>query len=123
MSLSKTQRNKLKKLLAQAMKARDGYKCIRCSKTTVLQTSHIYPVGREKKMEFILDNVKTLCNGCHIFWWHKHPTAAAEWIKTALPKARLDKLKKISQSTKKGVYDYEKIKEELEDAIRRYEAL
>lgn len=116
MALSKTQRNKLKKLLGEACRKRDGYKCIKCSKTTALHTSHIYPVGREKKMEFIIDNVKTLCHRCHLYWFHKHPVEAMEWLQETMPD-RLKKLKTISNSTQKGCYDYETIKKRLEDFI------
>jgi len=115
MAINKTQRNKLAKLLRQACLARDKYKCIRCGNTQVgeLSASHIYPKGAYPAMRWDLENVKILDYKCHIHFFHKNPLEAAKWIKTAIPKERLDRLLKLSQSTKKGCYDYKIIKETI----------
>lgn len=50
-------------------------------------------------MEFNPDNLKLLCVGCHLFWWHKNPIEASEWIKTALTPQRLKRLRMLSLET------------------------
>lgn len=42
--------------------------------------------------------MKILCVGCHLFWWHRNPIEAHEWLKTAIPVDRQKKLKLASQS-------------------------
>jgi len=116
--MTKTQRKNLDKQIREACFARDGYRYVRCGRTDTLAPSHIYPKGKYPSMRYVLDNVKTLCYGCHIHFWHKSPIEAWEWIKTALPAARLKRLKKLSQTNTglKKVYVYEQIKSELEAA-------
>lgn len=80
------------------MKAKDGERCLKCGQTNGLSPSHIYPQGRYRNMAWEIDNVKPLCWGCHM-WWHLNPVESAAWLKTVLPKKRLDKLKKMSQQT------------------------
>jgi len=98
------QKKKLYALLHEAVRIRDGAKCLKCGRTDKLQLSHIYPKGRYRLMEYLLDNVKLLCLSCHLFWWHKNPIEAHEWLKETLPKARLDKLK-LSSNTYLGSFD------------------
>lgn len=120
--MTKGQKSKLNKLLAEACRLRDGYKCLRCGKTSVLQTSHIYPKGKHRRLEYDLDNVKTLCSGCHLFWWHRSPVEAWEWLSTTISPARLQRLKKVSNSRDKVFYDinyYNNKKDELEAFIRQ----
>lgn len=102
----------LKKLRFQAMKVRDGEKCLRCGTTGGLSPSHVYPTGRYKNMEWIIDNVKPLCWACHIYWWHKNPIEASEWFKQRFPE-RYKRLKKISQQILPKP-DLHKVKEEYE---------
>jgi 5-methylcytosine-specific restriction endonuclease McrA len=81
--MTKDQIKELRRLLREAMLARDKNTCQYCgSKTRVLATSHIYPKGKYRKMEYDLDNVVALCNmPCHLGWWHKEPIEAGAWIK------------------------------------------
>jgi len=85
-------------LLRELVKERDGAKCLRCGKIDRLQLSHIYPRGRYKTMAYDPLNLKMLCVGCHLFWWHKHPKEAWEWLHTVMPQERLDNLKRMSQT-------------------------
>src|SRR5437588_10989177 len=73
---------------------RDGKQCLRCGKTENLHSSHIFPKGKYPKLRFDIDNLKILCAGCHLFWWHKNPVLAGEWVKTAIGKVRYDRLLK-----------------------------
>ena len=91
--------------------------CLRCGKGTNLHASHIYPRGKHPRMQFITDNVKILCMGCHLYWWHKHPVQAKEWAEETLGTDRLERLKDISNTVKYGTYQYEDIKKELEKKI------
>ncbi|QUI30672.1 HNH endonuclease [Streptomyces alfalfae] len=45
------------------MLARDRFTCQRCSARTELEVDHIVPVARGGTWE--LDNLWTLCKGCH----------------------------------------------------------
>lgn len=80
--------------------------------------SHIYPKGRYRKMQFDPDNVKALCLGCHLYWWHKHPIEAKEWAVKALGRARLNRLKKRANTIDKTLWNYEEIKIKLEKQIK-----
>ena len=115
--MKKSQRNKLHKLLREYVLLRDK-KCLKCGKTNILHASHIYPRGKYPRMQFLTENVKALCTGCHLYWWHKHPIEAREWAEKALGVSRLRKLKKIANTVKYGSYDYEFIKDELEQKIK-----
>ena len=115
--MKKTERNKLHKLLRELVLIRDK-RCLRCGKESILHTSHIYPRGKYPRMQFLPENVKALCTGCHLYWWHKHPIEAREWAIKALGRPRLNKLKKIANTIKYGSYDYKEIKQELETKIK-----
>ncbi|MDQ3816139.1 MAG: hypothetical protein M3362_00425 [Acidobacteriota bacterium] len=71
-------------------------------------------------MAWEIDNVKTLCWGCHKYWWHLNPLEAEEWYKATFPKARRDKLKKMSQGycPKPNLLE---VKAEYERLIAKYE--
>lgn len=117
--MTKTQKNKLKKRLREAMLLRDGHRCTAMGMGDCggpLHTSHIYSQGKYRKMAFELDNVKTLCMRHHLYWWHKNPIEATEWIKTTLSQSRLDRLKELAQINTAPI-DYEEIKESLEAFI------
>lgn len=103
--MTKYQQAKIYALLREAALLRDGGSCLRCHKTTSLQLSHIYPKGRYKKLEFDLDNVKVLCSGCHLFWWHKNPVEAHEWLEKTIDSTRLNKLCLRSQYVDKQPLD------------------
>ena len=94
---------------------------MRCGKTQNLHASHIYPRGKYPKMSFNVENVKVLCLGCHLYWWHKHPIDAKEWAEKTLGKVRLRKLKKQANTINKNKLDYQIIKNELEEKIGELE--
>ena len=66
-------------------------KCVKCGSVKNLQASHIIS-RRKRSTRWLPENGKTLCYGCHIFWWHKEPVEAAAWIKSYLGAAALRKL-------------------------------
>ena len=70
-------------------------------------------------MQFDPNNVKTLCLGCHLYWWHKHPIEAKEWAEKTLGKARLNKLKKQANTINKTLWDYKAIKQQLEQELEK----
>ncbi len=109
--MTKAQRTKLNKLLRQAMIRRDGEHCLRCGKTPV-QTSHIKSRGKYRKLAFDINNVKPLCVACHLYWWHKEPLEAAEWIREQFPD-RVEYLEKKIRTIDKTIMVYETIKEQL----------
>lgn len=86
---AKSSKRKQKQALDLSLKAemleRDGYMCVRCGKGHSLQASHVYPKGRYPSLRHNLNNVLTLCNGCHLFWWHRNPLEAADWFREKWP--------------------------------------
>ena len=114
--MKKAQKNNLHKLVREYVILRDKH-CLRCGKTDRLHASHIYPRGKYPKMQFNVENVKALCVGCHLYWWHKHPIDAKEWAEKTLGRRRLSKLKKQANTIDKTPWIYEDIKHELEKLI------
>ena len=93
-----SQKKKLYALLQEIVRLRDGPRCLKCKRTDTLQLSHIYPKGTHRLMEFLSINVKLLCQHHHIFWWHRNPIEAHEWLQTAIPVDRQKRLKLASQT-------------------------
>jgi|ERR1035437_2497205 hypothetical protein len=110
-------------LLRELIVLRDGESCLRCKKTTALQMSHIYPKGHYRKLEYDEQNLKLLCVGCHLFWWHKSPMEAQQWLTAILPKDRLDYLKLRSQVNDKTPFDFNLIKLYLQQEIAKLKKL
>jgi 5-methylcytosine-specific restriction endonuclease McrA len=111
--------NECKKLYRDLILSKYGAKCMRCSKTFGLQISHIEPVGRYRKLEFDLDNAIPLCQACHLWWYHKNPMEAADWLKKTLPKEQLDRLALRKQASGIGSKDYKLIKVYLEQKLKK----
>lgn len=104
MKPNSSQKKKIYSLLKDIVTLRDGEECLRCKKRDRLQLSHIYPKGRYRLMEFMPENLKLLCVGCHLYWWHKNPMEASEWLKTVIPKDRLQRLR-VASNTYLGSFD------------------
>ena len=104
MKISKEEKKELNGFIHRILELKYG-KCLRCKKPH-FQASHIYPKGSYRKMEFDSKNIIPLCFFCHLYWWHKHPIEAHEWIKTALKPGQLRYLKLRSYATGKGSRDY-----------------
>jgi len=115
--MKKAEKVKLNKLVRELCLLRDKC-CLRCGKTTTLQASHIYPKGKFPKMQFNPENVKILCVGCHLYWWHKHPIEAHKWAEKTLGKVRLNRLKKQSNTINKTLWDFKEIQSELKKQIK-----
>ena len=81
---------------------RDGNRCVKCGVYSEggygLHASHIVPKQRGYHVRWVLDNIKILCAGCHL-WWHKDPLAGI-WLKDVLlkhDKVRYDRIKSINK--------------------------
>lgn len=48
-----------------AVKARDGYRCVECGETKRLHAHHIKPWKKAPELRYELSNGKTLCVSCH----------------------------------------------------------
>jgi hypothetical protein len=83
--------------------------------------SHIYPKGTHRKMEFLPENLKLLCVGCHLYWWHKNPIEAWEWLRETIPKERISYLKLRSQVIDKSQFDYNLTKLYLDQEIKKFQ--
>lgn len=121
MKLTKHEIKTLRKLLHAVCITRDGGKCLKCGSTEKLCASHIYPKGTYRKMEYDYDNAVTFCYRCHIYWWHKNPVEAVEWLEKNIDKSRLDRLKLRSQVIDKKPMDYKLIKIDLENKLKELE--
>ena len=118
--MTKSQKNKLHQLVREIVMLRDKV-CLKCGKPDRLHASHIYPRGKYPKMQFEVENVKALCVGCHLYWWHKHPLEAKEWAEKTLGKKRLNKLKKQANTINKKLWDFKEIKQQLEKELQQYD--
>lgn len=119
--MTKDNRKELNILLHEYLRLRDGERCLRCGKTDRLQLSHIYSKGKYRKMEFEEDNVKLLCVGCHLYWWHKSPIEAFEWLEATISPERLKRLKLRANINDKSILDYKLIKLYFENKIQEYD--
>jgi len=73
---------KLDKLASEVVKKRDKA-CLRCFKETDLQCAHI--ISRSHfNTRWDMDNLLTLCRGCHYTFAHKEPLEFAEFVKEKL---------------------------------------
>lgn len=123
MSLTKYERNELRRLLREVVFERDGHKCVRCGKETTLAPSHVYPKGVYRRMEFDIDNVKTLCWRCHMKWWHVNIMDAKEWFEEKYPeRAKRLKLRSMTTIRQKHPIDYKLIKLYLEQELEKFKA-
>ena len=118
--MTKSEKKKLHSLVREFVMLRDK-RCLKCGKSDRLHASHIYPRGKYPKMQFNLENVKALCVGCHLYWWHKHPIDAREWAENTLGKALLRRLKKQSNTINKEPWNYKDIKHEIEQKIMEFD--
>lgn len=87
-------------LIKEQVLERDGHACVRCGKTQGLAASHILPKGRYPRLRFELLNLLTMCTGCHIFWWHKNPIEAKQWLDAKYP-MRFDQLQVLAAISRK----------------------
>ena len=84
----KTIKNKLRKLVHEIVKHRDGNICQKCGQYCEgrnAHPSHVIPVSKSRLLQFDVTNIKVLCFRCHIMWWHKEPTDAGDWFKEKFP--------------------------------------
>ena len=69
----------------------------------ILHCSHIHSVGAWPNLKFTPLNAVGLCFRHHLFWWHKEPTEATEWIRDYLGEANWHDLEEFQQTvTLKG---------------------
>lgn len=87
-------------LVRKLVLARDGYKCVKCGGTFVLQASHLFSKGKYTRLRFELLNVVVMCVGCHLYWWHKNPLEAHEWLEEKYP-GRTDQLRLMAATASK----------------------
>lgn len=70
-------------------------------------------------MEYMPENVKLFCVGCHLYWFHRNPIEAHEWLEKVIPKERLQKLK-LASNTYLGPFDPKLAILELKTLIKNY---
>lgn len=112
------QKKELNKLLAEVCFKRYGHRCLKCGQISYVQISHIYPKGKYRKLQFELSNLIPLCRGCHLYWWHKNPIEAAEWIKTILDPKEYEALSLRAKYVDKSILDFELLKAYLKSLLK-----
>lgn len=117
--MTASQKKELNKLLRELIGLRDGERCLRCHTTDRLQMSHIYPKGKHRRLEHEPENVKLLCVGCHLYWWHKNPVEAWEWLTTVLNPERIKRLRLRANTVDKSPFDYKLYKLFLQSEIKK----
>jgi 5-methylcytosine-specific restriction endonuclease McrA len=98
--LEKRERNRKDKEWSRICKERDGFKCVICGETKLLNSHHII-VREIKEFRWDIDNAITLCAGCHQFRRtisaHSNSFAFHEWF----IKNRPEQYKKLKQKWEK----------------------
>lgn len=98
-------KRKLDREVSRIVRARGS--CARCGKgaeQVTLQCSHI--IGRSNlAVRWSLDNCVALCVGCHLYWWHREPLEASEWVRSYLGEIKLRELKDKAKTIKKWTMD------------------
>jgi hypothetical protein len=69
---------------------RDGNKCRKCGKEAT-DWCHVHTRGVHS-LRWDLDNSFAGCRGCHMNFWHKQPTLAAQWWKDEIGDLRFLRL-------------------------------
>jgi 5-methylcytosine-specific restriction endonuclease McrA len=83
----------LDELARQRVFERDNFTCVRCGKKDGIQWSHI--ISRAIHCtRWEDDNALTMCGGCHMFFWHKHPLLAVPWFMHQWPE-RYENIRRI----------------------------
>lgn len=103
-------------VFSELIRARDK-KCLRCGKTDNLQCSHLasrkHLAGRWNE-----HNAITLCVGCHLYFWHKEPVLASEWLKNTFPSLWEECQDVKNQTLKWTLQDYETHYEQLKVRLK-----
>lgn len=113
--ITKSQRKELYAIVHKILAVRDQG-CVRCGSFYGLQASHIYGKGAHPGLAYNTENIIYLCYNCHD-WWHRHPKLGWEWLKSMIPKERMDKLKVLAQQT--GERNYKSLKSILEEQLKK----
>ena len=86
------------------VKQRDKYKCVYCSKTSYLNSHHIFSRSN-RSVRFYLPNGITLCSGHHTlnsaFSAHKAPADFIEWLKVYLGEEKYNDLRRRAHEVEK----------------------
>lgn len=107
-------------LFSQYIRARDRV-CQKCGTDQKLQCSHIKSRAI-KSIRYNDDNAMALCLRCHIYWWHKEPLEASEWMHKKFP-GRYDRICKAQLEGIGKKIDYDAVKSELHEKLKSVTAL
>lgn len=114
----KTLENKCDTIFSKLVRKRGYCQWPQCGKTEGLQCSHIH--SRTKmSVRWDLNNALSLCNGCHLYKWHKHPIDASEVAKSILGEYEYNALN-IRARQLKCNYTVQDLKEVYENLERLY---
>ncbi len=81
-----------------------------------MDTSHIYPKGRYKSLQFLPTNSKLLCVQCH-FWWHENPVEAGKWVEHYLGPSRY---KSLQERAREHILVNREFLEDTERKLKRW---
>lgn len=93
---------------------RDGHRCVRCGSPARIQWCHVRS-RRYLSTRWSLENVMSLCAGCHL-WWHHEPMLSSAWFREQWPD-RADYLAMVAATSRRP--DYAAVRLFLEAEKRR----
>ncbi len=83
-------RSKLKadavEIATRLAKHRDKHQCVKCGvycSGSNEHGSHIIPRSADGRLAMHPANIFCMCMHCHLYWWHKNPLEASEWMEQA----------------------------------------
>lgn len=74
---------KLDSKFSKLVRLRDK-KCLKTGSVKSLQCSHII-TRKNYQYRWNFRNAKTLSMAAHLYWWHKEPVEAIDWLQKELP--------------------------------------
>jgi hypothetical protein len=103
LTLGKLKKNLLE-IAKRSVRERDG-KCVAAGADRracwgYLQASHIFPEGIYHSMKFDPENMLGMCTQHHIYWWHKNPLEAHNWLQKHIGQERYEYLFKLRDAYK-----------------------
>ena len=108
-----TYAKQLEIIAKQYIHLRDTETCQRCGKQEKgLHVSHVI-ARRHGLLKWDEQNLKLLCYGCHICFWHKEPMEAMEWFKEKFPERYKYLQKKRIESMRLGKVGVDYFKEKI----------
>ncbi len=120
----KTERAKviirLETAIRNYIRKRDKDTCQKCGKKVYgsnSHCSHVIPKSQGNALRFDEYNIKLLCSGDHLQFWHLNPTESGEWFKNKFPDRWEYLQENRNRIVKLRIPDLEELIEEYQDKL------